>query len=101
MAKAKQQFLFGDADQVYNTLSIEATIIKEEMKAIQKKINNAQTVLAILNNRKNEIEHAMDLLVKKDKRSEDQKRALAKKKDETVVEEAVKKVKKEKEEKKK
>lgn len=87
----KQKFLFGEADQIYNTLSTEATIIKEEIKAIQKKINNAQTVIAILNNRKNEIEIAMELLVKKDKKTKDEK----------VVEKAVKKVKKEKEEKKK
>ena len=91
----EQKFLFGDADKVYNTLSTEATIIKEEMKAVQKRINGAETVLAILNNRKNEVENAMELLLKKDKKKKDEKPAKK------VAPEKKKSAKKKKEEKKK
>lgn len=73
MKESKQKFLFGEADQVYNTLSTEATIVNEEMKAVQKRINAAETVIAILNNRKREIEAAMELLIKKNKKKEKKK----------------------------
>lgn len=70
---AKQQFLFGEADQVYNTLSSELSIVNGEIESVEKRISAAETILEILEKRRIEIKNAMELLIKKDKKKKGKK----------------------------
>lgn len=65
MSKDKQQFLFGEADRVYSTLSRWLNYVKNEIKAVKKKIKKAEGELSDLVNQQKEIEDSMKALVKK------------------------------------